>query len=105
MDYPCRLLWRVTADQSIENSVVLFTHSVTLTFSQYQDFKLLGVELQLPKDPHITDPLRSKTVFVIELAADTEASIRCSINPNKPHRCTLTYGDKVTRYNSYDMIS
>jgi len=67
-----------------------------LLLIKYQDFKLLGVELQLPKDPHITDPLRSKTVFVIELAADTEASIRCSINPNKPHRCTLTYGDKKT---------
>ncbi|XP_046630588.1 F-box only protein 31-like [Daphnia pulicaria] len=62
---------------------------------KYLDEKLCAFDLQLPKDPHISNPLRPKIVFSIELDELDNLSITCCINPLKKHQCALHYGKKA----------
>ncbi len=56
------------------------------------------MELRVPKEPHLTQPLRPKTLFTISMdeSNDDMAVIKCCINPLKEHDCTLHYGVKVS---------
>lgn len=56
-------------------------------------------ELLLPKDPHICNPLRPKTVFEIDLDEFDNLRIMCCVNPLLKHPCTLTYEEKVIAEN------
>uniref|UniRef100_A0A0P6E0V0 F-box only protein n=1 Tax=Daphnia magna TaxID=35525 RepID=A0A0P6E0V0_9CRUS len=62
---------------------------------KYADGKLCAFELQLPKNPYISNPLRPKIVFSIELDEFDKISIKCCINPLQKHPCTLSYGKKA----------
>lgn len=59
---------------------------------------MYGVEIQLPKDPNICDPLRFKAVFAIDLDDQLDdARIECCINPLQKHACSLNYELKVKK--------
>ena len=64
-------------------------------FEKHKDGKLIGIEMHPSKDPHIDLPLRCKEIFSITLDEANRVDITCSINPNKQHKCFLTYGEKV----------
>ena len=62
---------------------------------QCSDNQICGMEMRLPKEPHLTGPLRPKPIFIISLDANDRPSIKCCINLQQQHSCSLEYGVKV----------
>lgn len=63
---------------------------------QYENGKIVGKDLQLPKAPHVMSLLRPRIIFTIELSEDKNTAVtQCCINSNKRHGCQLTYGEQV----------
>lgn len=62
---------------------------------EYENGKIVGKDLQLPKAPHVMSLLRPRIIFTIELSEDKNTAVtQCCINSNKRHGCQLTYGEQ-----------
>lgn len=64
------------------------------------DGKLCGVEHQVPKIPHLMEPLRPNTIFTISMddTKDDRAVIQCQLHQ---HDCILQYIERVGFSKSY----